>query len=63
MQGEHLIMIANSCQILYFADSRGHKKYSFRKQQYEQMMSEPLRSHPSNCSFYMIYAAFDLLQL
>ena len=45
MQGEHWIMIANSRQILYFADSRGHEKYSFLKQQYEQMMPEPLQSH------------------
>ena len=35
MQGEHWMMIANSCQNLYFADSLGHKKYSFLKQQIE----------------------------
>ena len=43
MQGKHWIMIANSRQILYFADSLGHKKYSFLKEQYEQMMPEPLQ--------------------
>ena len=47
MQGEHWIMIANSCQKLYFADSLGRKKYSFLKQQYEQMMPEPIQSHPA----------------
>ena len=26
MQGEHSILIANFCQILYFADSLGRKK-------------------------------------
>ena len=51
MQGEHWIMIANSCQKLCFADSLGRKKYSFLKQQYEQMMPEPLLSHPSVCGF------------
>ena len=34
MQGEHWIMIANSRQKLYFADSLGRKKYRFLKQQY-----------------------------
>ena len=53
-------MIANSRQKLYFADSLGRKKYSFLKQQYEQMMPEPLPSHPSVCGFYTIYAAFHL---
>ena len=47
MQGEHGIPIANSCQILKFAESLGREKYSFLKQQNEQMMSEPLQSHPS----------------
>ena len=60
LQGEHWIMIANSGQKLYFADSLGRKKYSFLKQQYEQMMPEPLQSHPSVCRFYTIYAAFRL---
>ena len=40
MQGEHWIKIANSCQILCFADSLGRINYSFLKQQYEQMMPE-----------------------
>ena len=62
IQGEHWIMIASSRQILYFADSLGHKKYSFLKQQYEQMMPEPLQSHASVCSFYTMYAAFDLFK-
>ena len=62
IQGEHWIMIANSCQKLYFADSLGRKKYSFLKQQYEQMVPEPLQSHPSMCGFYTIYAAFHLFK-
>ena len=60
VQGEHWIRIANSCQILYFADSLGRKKYSFLKQQNEQMMPEPLQSHSSVCSFNTTYAAFHL---
>ena len=62
MQGEHWIMIANSRQKLYSADSLGRKKYSFLKQQYEQMMPEPLQSHPSVCGFYTLYAAFHLFK-
>ena len=62
MQGEHWIMIANSRQILYFADLLGRKLYSFLKQQYEQMLPEPLQSHPSVCGFYTIYAAFHLFK-
>ena len=62
MQGEHWIMIANSCQTLYFGDSLGRKKYNFLKQHYEQMMPEPLQSHPSVCGFYTIYAAFHLFK-
>ena len=62
MQGEHWITIANSRQKLYFADSLGHEKYSFLKQQYEQMMPETLQSHPSVCGFYTIYAAFHLFK-
>ena len=61
-QGEHWIMMANSRQKLYFAFSLGRKKYSFFKQQYEQMMPEPLRSQPSVCVFYTIYAAFQLFK-
>ena len=63
MQGEHWIMIANSCQILYFADSLGLETYSFLKQQYEQMMPKPLLSHPSVCGLYTIYAAFHPFKL
>ena len=62
MHGEHWIIIANSRQKLYFADSHGRKKYSFLKQQYEQMMPEPLQSHPSVCGFYTIYVAFHLFK-
>ena len=62
MQGEHWIMVANSRQKLYFADSLGRKKYSFLKQHYEQMIPEPLQSHPSVCGFYTIYAAFHLFK-
>ena len=62
MQGEYWIMIAKSCQILYFAHSLGRKKYSFLKQHYEQMMPEQLQSHPSVCGFYTIYAAFHLFK-
>ena len=62
MQGELWIMIANSCQKLYFADSLGRKKYSFLKQQYEQMMPDPLQSHPTVCGFYTIYAALYLFK-
>ena len=62
MRGVHWIMIANSRQILYFADSLGRKKYSFLKQQNELMMPEPLQSHPSVCGFSTIYAAFHLFK-
>ena len=62
MQEEHWIMIAKSCQKLYFADSLGRKTYSFFKQQYEQMMPEPLQSHPCVCGFYTIYADFHLFK-
>ena len=62
MQDEHWIMIANCRQKLFFADSLGRKKYSFLKQHYEQMMPEPLQSHPSVCGFYTLYAAFHLFK-
>ena len=62
MQGEHWIMITNFRHELYFADSLGRKKYSFLKQQYEQMMPDPLQSHPSVCGFYTTYAAFQLFK-
>ena len=60
MQGEHWIVIANSRQILYFADSLGRP--SFLKQQYKQMMPEPLQSHPSVCGFYAICESFHLFR-
>ena len=62
MQGEHWIMIAKSRQILFFADVLGRKKYSFHKQLYEQMMPDPLQSHPSVCGFFTIYAASHLFK-
>ena len=62
MQGEHWIMIANTCQKLFFAESLGRKMYSFLKQHYEQMMPEPLQSRLSVCGFYTIYAAFHLFK-
>ena len=58
MQDERWLVIANSRQKLYFADSLGRKKYSFLRQHYEQTMPEPLQSHPIVCGFYTIYAAF-----
>ena len=63
MQGEHWIMIANCRQKLYFADSLVRKKYSFLRQRYEQMMPEPLQSHPTVSGFYTIYAAFHLFKI
>ena len=46
MQGAHWIMIANSRRTLCFRDSLGRKKNSFIKQHCEQMMQEPLQTHP-----------------
>ena len=63
MQGEHWTMVANSCQILLFADSLVRKKNSFLKQHYEQMMPDPLQSHSRVCGFYTIYAAFHLFKI
>ena len=63
MQGEPWIIIANSRQKLYFADSLDCKKYSFLKQQYEHIMPEPLQSHLSVCAFYTVYARFQLFKL
>ena len=60
MQAEHWMMIANSTHKLYFADSLS--RASFLKQQYKQMMSEPLQSHRSVCGFYATYAAFHLFK-
>ena len=62
MQGEQWIMITNSRQKLFFADSLGRKMYSFLKQHYEQMIPEPLQSYPGVCGFYTIYAAFHLFK-
>ena len=56
MQDEQGIRISKSGQIWYVADSLGPKKYSFPKQ-HEQMIPEPLQSHPIVCDFYTIYAA------
>ena len=61
MQVEHWITFANSRQRLYFSVSLVRKMYSFLKQQFEQMMPEPLQSHPSLCGLYTVYAAFHLL--
>ena len=60
MQSEHCIKIANFCHELYFKGFLG--RASFPKQQYKQMMPEPLQSHRSACGFYAIYAAFDLFK-
>ena len=62
MQGKHWIVIAKSRQKLYFAESFCRRLYSFLKQQYEQLMPEPLQSHPSVCGLYAIYAAFYLFK-
>ena len=62
MKDEHWIMVANSRETLYYADSLGRKKYSFLKQHYELMIPEPLQSHHSVCGFYTIFAAFHLFK-
>ena len=62
MQGEQWIMLANSRKQLFFADSLRRKKYSFLKQQYDQMIPGPLQSYPSVCGFYTIYADFHLIK-
>ena len=61
MQAEHWIIIANSCHNLCFADSLS--RLSFLKQQYDQMMPEPLHFHSSVCGFYAIYTAFHHFKL
>ena len=38
------------------------KKNSFVKKHYEQLMPEPVKSHPSGCRFYTIDAAFHLFK-
>ena len=63
MQGEYWLMIANSQQILFFADFLGREKYSFHKQHYEQMMPEVLRSHPCVGGFFTINPAVHLLKV
>ena len=55
-------MIANAFQNFDFANILCRKSYNFLKQQCEQMMPEPLQSHPSVCGFYTIYAAFHLFK-
>ena len=60
MQCEHWIRKANSRYKLSFADFISRP--SVLKRQYEQMIPEPLQSHPSVCSFYVIYAAFHLFK-
>ena len=61
MLGERWIKIANSRQKLYIADSLGRRKHSFLKQ-YEQKITESLKSHPSVSGFYTIYAAFHFFK-
>ena len=43
MQAEHWIMIANSREKLYFAESFRREKYTFLKQHYKQLMPEPVQ--------------------
>ena len=62
MQGEHWTINANYRQLLYFADFLGREKYTFFKQQYERIMTEPLQPHPSLFGFYTLYAAFHPLK-
>ena len=62
MQCKHWILIANFRQIFYFTNSFRLKKYSFFKQKFEQIMPEPLQSHPTACSFYTVFSAFHLLK-
>ena len=62
MQREHWIMIANCRHKLCFTDSLGRRKYSFLKQQFEQIMIEPLQYQPGVCGFYTIYAIFHLFK-
>ena len=57
---ENWVMIAYFCSKLYTADSLGQS--SFFKQQYNQMMPQPVESHPNVCSFYTIREAFLLFK-
>ena len=52
MQSNHWMKIANSGQIMFFADSLGRKKDSLLKQQNEQMIPEPIQSHTRISGFY-----------
>ena len=60
MQGEISIFYTSSRHKLYFADSLG--RLSFFKQQYKQMMPQPLQSHPSVSGFYTIFHLFNFWQ-
>ena len=60
MQGKHWIIIAHSRHKLFFADVLGQR--SFLKQQYKQIMPEPLQPQPIVCGFYAIYAPFNLFK-
>ena len=64
MQGEHWTMTASSRQKFYFADSLSQP--SFLKQQYRQMMPEPLQSHQIMtsiiCCFHAMNAVFYLFK-
>ena len=60
MQGEHWIKIANSRHKFHFAVTPGRP--SFFKQQYKQMIPEPIQSQPSVCSFHTINATFHLFK-
>ena len=63
IQGDHWIMIANSCQKRYFADSLGRKKYSFlNNQHYQQTMPAPVQSHLNVCGSSKKYALFHLFK-
>ena len=57
-----LDIVCKSCYKRYFADSLGGEKYSFHKQYHKQLMPEQLKTYPSFCGFYMIYAAFHLFR-
>ena len=56
-------MIANFRHELFFADSLGHKMYSFlNNQHHKQILPAPLQSNPSVCGFYTKHAAFHLFK-
>ena len=60
MQSEHWKRIANSRHKIYVANFLG--QLSFLKQQIQNMMPEPLQSHPSVCGFFAINVAFHLIK-